>query len=111
MNSFFAAIVLIIIWVLSVIAIAVPGLLIGLVVGHLFSRSLRHTRRVSNDAFFGGIGFAGGYLGSLFRDVNFQHNGIVGCSASFLLVVLYELYASRQTSRNRVRALDSQPKS
>ena len=103
MSSLFAAIVLIIMWVLSVIAIAVPGLVIGLVVGHLFSRSLRHTRRISKDAFLGAVGFAGGYLGSLFHDVNFQNNGAVGCVASLFLVILYEVYLSRQTVRNGLK--------
>lgn len=103
MTLLFAAIAIFIIEFLSVIALVVPGLVIGLVVGHLFSRSLRHTRRISNDAFLGAVGFAGGYLGSIFYDLKFQHNGAFGCAMSLSLVFLYEVYLSWQNSRDRLR--------
>jgi NhaP-type Na+/H+ or K+/H+ antiporter len=85
-DSFVAILFMI---VVTLFGITVPGLIIGLLLGYLLSWSFRFTRRVSNDAFVGALGYATGFLLSMKWGNLIE---VVAPAGAVLLVLLRELY-------------------
>jgi putative effector of murein hydrolase len=97
LPAFFAILLVI---VMTLLGMTVPGLIIGVLFGYLFSRSFRFTRRISNDAIVGAVGHAAGFLVS----IKWGYSEVVAPAGAVLLVLLHELYVFVKTGKTTRRS-------